>query len=67
MELSLTSKHLMIMKRHHILCISILLSFAACLPIIAQDDVEYDEVEETVVKKKVQVKKPQYPKGCSHR
>ena len=51
------------MKRHNILCMSILLSFAACLTAFAQDDVEYDdeEVQETVVKKKAPVKKPQYP------
>ena len=52
----------MIMKRHHIFGISILLSFAACLTTFAQDDVEYaDDVQETVVKKKAPVKKPQYP------
>ncbi|MBQ9654943.1 MAG: SusC/RagA family TonB-linked outer membrane protein [Prevotella sp.] len=50
------------MKRFCILSISILLSMAATLPVVAQDDVEYaDDVQETVVKKKVQVKKPQYP------
>ena len=51
------------MKRHNILCMSILLSFAACLTAFAQDDVEYadEEVQETVVKKKAPVKKPQYP------
>ena len=52
----------MIMKRHLILSIGILLSMVICLPAMAQDDVEYaEEVQETVVKKKVQVKKPQYP------
>ena len=53
----------MIMKRHLILSIGILMSMAVCLPAVAQDDdVEYaEDVQETVVKKKAQVKKPQYP------
>ena len=50
------------MKKYSILCMSILLSFVASHAVFAQDDVEYaDGDQETVVKKKVQVKKPQYP------
>ena len=50
------------MKSLNILCMSIFLSFTAFFTAFAQDDVEYaEDAQETVVKKKVQVKKPQYP------
>ena len=49
------------MKRHIILSFGILLATAVCLPVVAQDDLDADDVQETVVKKKVQTKLPTYP------
>ena len=49
------------MKRHIILSIGILLASVVALPAVAQDDNDADDVQETVVKKKKEVKKPTYP------
>lgn len=45
------------MKKHNILFIGILMSLGVSLPAMAQDEDSYDDMQETVVKKKTPVKK----------
>ena len=49
------------MKRHIILSIGILLATAVSLPVAAQDELDDDDVQRTVVKKKEQANTPIYP------